>query len=72
MAAHWEVLLQDLVASPEQRVSRLRLLTDADQNQLLAWNNTEAEYPREQCIHQLIEPITIYICLSHYEILSQS
>jgi non-ribosomal peptide synthetase component F len=32
------------------------LLTEAEQHQLLVeWNNTEAEYPFDRCIHQLFE-----------------
>ena len=38
------------------RVSKLLLLTDAERyEQLVAWNATQAAYPQEQCIHQLVE-----------------
>ncbi|MBW4457215.1 MAG: amino acid adenylation domain-containing protein, partial [Nostoc indistinguendum CM1-VF10] len=45
-----------IVANPEQRVSKLPLLTTAQQHQLLVeWNDTQADYPKDKCIHQLFE-----------------
>ncbi len=55
IAGHWQVLLQEIVANAEQKVSHLRLLTEAENKQIVEWNGTETDYPREQCIHQLIE-----------------
>jgi len=55
IAGHWRVLLQEIVAHAEEKVSLLRLLTEAENRQIAQWNSTEADYPREQCIHQLIE-----------------
>ncbi|AFY33179.1 non-ribosomal peptide synthetase [Calothrix sp. PCC 7507] len=51
---HLQTLLVGVVTQPEQRISRLSLLTDAEQQQILVeWNNTKAEYPQNQCFHQL-------------------
>ena len=37
-------------------MSELPLLTDGERRQLLVeWNDTAADYPRDQCIHQLFE-----------------
>ncbi|MEH2290128.1 amino acid adenylation domain-containing protein [Nostoc sp.] len=56
MAAHLQTLLQAIVANPQQRLSQLPLLTQAQRHQLLyEWNHTEVEYPQNQCIHQLFE-----------------
>ena len=56
MIGHFQTLLEAIVANPEQRVSELPLLTEAERQQLLVeWNNTFAEYPQDKCIHQLFE-----------------
>jgi surfactin family lipopeptide synthetase A len=56
MAGHFQTLLQDAVANPDQRLSRLPLLTEAERHQLLVeWNNTQVDYPRDSCVHQLFE-----------------
>jgi amino acid adenylation domain-containing protein len=56
MTEHLETLLAGIIAHPEERISRLPLLSDREQQQLLAeWNDTATEYPREQCLHQLFE-----------------
>ncbi|WP_315790941.1 amino acid adenylation domain-containing protein [Fischerella sp. JS2] len=53
MVQHFQTLLSGIVANPEQRLEALPLLSEAEQQQLLVeWNDTEAEYPN-QCIHQL-------------------
>ncbi len=36
-------------------VSELELQTDEERDQLSAWNNTVAEYPKDKCVHQLFE-----------------
>ncbi|HEB87640.1 MAG TPA: amino acid adenylation domain-containing protein, partial [Gammaproteobacteria bacterium] len=56
MAGHFQILVEDLVSSPDQRISTLALLTGAERRQLLAdWNSTATDYPQDQCIHQLFE-----------------
>ena len=52
---HWETLLQSLVESPDQPISMLPLLTKSEKATLTAWNRTQAEYPSEKCVHQLVE-----------------
>jgi amino acid adenylation domain-containing protein len=52
MAAHFTTLLKGIVADPERRLSELTILTEAEREQLLVtWNQTDAEYPRDTCIH---------------------
>jgi amino acid adenylation domain-containing protein len=55
MAGHYQRLLESIVAKPEQRIHELPMLTAAEQNQLIEWNHTQTDYPREQCIHQIFE-----------------
>jgi amino acid adenylation domain-containing protein len=56
MAEHFQTLLQGIVTNPNQRISELPLLLESERNQLLIeWNDTRAEFPRQQCIHRLFE-----------------
>ncbi|MCC5641838.1 amino acid adenylation domain-containing protein [Nostoc sp. CHAB 5824] len=56
MLGHFQTLLESILANPEQRISELPLLTLAERQQLLVeWNNTQTDYPRQACIHQLFE-----------------
>lgn len=56
MAGHWQTLLEGIVTDPERRLSELPILTRQERHQLLVeWNATDADYPKDQCIHQLFE-----------------
>jgi len=55
LVGHWQKLLEGIVADPEQPISELPLLTDAEQQLLVEWNATATAYPRDSCIHQLFE-----------------
>src|SRR3990172_5937896 len=56
MLGHYQRLLEGIVANPEQRISDLPLLTEAERKQLLVeWNGTKADYPKDKCIHELFE-----------------
>jgi amino acid adenylation domain-containing protein len=56
MAGHFQTLLEGMVAQPQQRISELPLLTTAEQHQLLVeWNDTQADYFSNHCIHELFE-----------------
>ena len=56
MVGHFLTLLQGIVANPEVRLDSLPLLTTTERQLLLAdWNNTEADYPRDSCLHELFE-----------------
>jgi len=53
---HLQTMLTGIVAHPDQRLEDLPLLTEAERYQLLVeWNNTQADYSKDQCIHQLFE-----------------
>ncbi|WP_375497255.1 amino acid adenylation domain-containing protein [uncultured Nostoc sp.] len=56
MAGHLQTLLEGIVANPQQRLSELPLLSESERHQLLVeWNDTQVNYPQDQCIHQLFE-----------------
>jgi len=56
MASSYETLLKSILTNPEEGVSALPLLTQAERHQLLVeWNDTKVEYPFDKCIHQLFE-----------------
>lgn len=55
MIAHFQQLLEMVIAHPEQRISDLPILTPPEQRQLLDWNNTEADYPRATLLHHLFQ-----------------
>jgi amino acid adenylation domain-containing protein len=56
LSEHFRTLLESVVADPQQRISRLPLLSPAErQHQLVGWNQTQREYPSHQCLHQLFE-----------------
>jgi amino acid adenylation domain-containing protein len=55
MARHWITLLEAAVADPGRRISDLPILTESERHQLLAWNDTDCEYPHEQSIHDLFD-----------------
>jgi amino acid adenylation domain-containing protein/non-ribosomal peptide synthase protein (TIGR01720 family) len=57
MAGHFQTLLEGIVTGGvEQRLSDLPLLTEAEKRQqLIIWNQTQADYPADQCFHQLFE-----------------
>ncbi|MBW4666623.1 MAG: amino acid adenylation domain-containing protein [Cyanomargarita calcarea GSE-NOS-MK-12-04C] len=55
MAGHFQTLLLGIVDNPQQKLSKLPLLTDFEKNRLLVeWNDTRVDYP-EKCIYQLFE-----------------
>jgi amino acid adenylation domain-containing protein len=56
MGGHFATLLEGVVANPDERVSKLPLLTDAERRQLLVeWNGAAGAEPVALCIHQLFE-----------------
>ncbi|MEB3357178.1 MAG: amino acid adenylation domain-containing protein [Synechococcales bacterium] len=55
MAGHLCTLLEAICAEPKSPIAKLPLLTEVEQNQLWQWNLTQAEYPRNLCIHGLFE-----------------
>ncbi|BAZ25556.1 amino acid adenylation domain-containing protein [Kalymmatonema gypsitolerans NIES-4073] len=52
---NFQTLLEGIVAHPNRSISELPLLSLQEKQLLLAWNNTQADYPKQVCIHQLFE-----------------
>lgn len=55
MVGNFITLLESIVANPDQSISKLSLLTIAEQKQLINWNATEINYSHNKCVHQLFE-----------------
>ncbi|PMB52380.1 non-ribosomal peptide synthetase [Fischerella thermalis CCMEE 5201] len=56
MLGHLQTLLEGMAIHPQQRLGELSLLTEPERHQLLVeWNQTQVEYPQQQCIHELFE-----------------
>ncbi|WP_414588179.1 amino acid adenylation domain-containing protein, partial [Scytonema sp. PCC 10023] len=56
MVGHYQTLLEAVVVNPHQKVSELPLLTATERHQLLReWNSTQADYPKQLCLHELFE-----------------
>ncbi|MFB2922992.1 non-ribosomal peptide synthetase [Aerosakkonema funiforme] len=56
MLGHFKTLLSGIVANPEQRIVNLPLLSENELYKILVeWNNTQADYPQDKCIHELFE-----------------
>ena len=55
MLAHFQILLEGIVANPDTRIANLPLVSAAERHQLLVeWNQTSCDYPKLG-IHQLFE-----------------
>ncbi|WP_093191631.1 non-ribosomal peptide synthetase [Pseudovibrio sp. Tun.PSC04-5.I4] len=56
LVVHLERLLAAMAsADPEQKISTLSLLDEAERHQVLEeWNATAADYPQDRCLHELI------------------
>ncbi|MDF5714253.1 MAG: amino acid adenylation domain-containing protein, partial [Rhizonema sp. NSF051] len=56
MLGHFQSCLEGIVINPDQQISKFPILSEAERQQLLVeWNNTQADYPIKQCIHNLFE-----------------
>ena len=55
MAGHFQTMIEAIVTNPDQRVSCLPMLSSKERRQFSEWNRTEAEYPRQSCMHELVE-----------------
>ncbi len=57
MLGHYQKLLEGIVSHPDEKLSRLPLLTEEEKRRILVeWNRTEVEYPRKNlCVHELFQ-----------------
>jgi aspartate racemase len=53
---HYQRLLEEMVANPDQRVAQAQMLTERERYQLVfEWNQTQQDYGDELCLAQLFE-----------------
>ena len=56
MASHFLLLLAAMTAAPQQRVSALSILSEAERSTILSkWSGPTTELPQDLCLHQLFE-----------------
>ncbi|MHC5852384.1 non-ribosomal peptide synthase/polyketide synthase [Nostoc sp.] len=55
MLGHFRTMLEAIATNPQQRISRLPILTESEQQLLVDWNDTQINYPQDKCIHKLFE-----------------
>ncbi len=56
LSRHFLTLLEAILDDPFRKVSALPLLCEAERRQLLVeFNDTQADFPRDACLHQLFE-----------------
>ncbi|HEY9810874.1 MAG TPA: amino acid adenylation domain-containing protein [Halomicronema sp.] len=56
ISGHFLTLLESITENPDKRISNLPILTKDERHQLFFdWNNTQSEFPRNKCLHQLFE-----------------
>jgi amino acid adenylation domain-containing protein len=56
MLGHYQRLLEGIVATPDEKISCLPLLSENERKQILVeWNDTAAAYPKDKCLHELFE-----------------
>jgi len=56
LAEHFHQLIESATNSPEATISELEVLSDRSRHQLLVeFNQNQADYPKDKCIHHLIE-----------------
>src|SRR5215510_8595611 len=54
LVGHYRTLLEGIVAAPDSHICDLALLSAAERHQqLVEWNTTAVDYPREKCVHEL-------------------
>ncbi|MDB6068791.1 MAG: amino acid adenylation domain protein [Pedosphaera sp.] len=54
MLGHLQTLLESIAANPNSELSSLPMLQSDEQHQLLVgWNQTQTNYPRDLCLHNL-------------------
>jgi amino acid adenylation domain-containing protein len=56
MIGHFRILLEDILANSDKPISTLTILTKEERHQVVVkWNETQADYPKYSCIHELFE-----------------
>ena len=54
MLGHYQKILESIAANPDLCLADIPLLTGEEREQVLVeWNNTAADFPRDNCVHEL-------------------
>jgi amino acid adenylation domain-containing protein len=54
MLGHFNSLLEGIMANPNACVSTLPILSEAERQQMIEWNDTQVDYPKG-CLHEFFE-----------------
>jgi amino acid adenylation domain-containing protein len=54
-ASRYPIILEGMLRETTQACAKIALLTNAEKQHLLEWNQHKVEYPRDACLHTLIE-----------------
>ncbi|NET25425.1 condensation domain-containing protein [Okeania sp. SIO1I7] len=58
MMEHFLNLLEAIVVNPQEKISKLPLITATEKQKILQeWTNSKTDYPKDKCIHQLFEKV---------------
>ena len=58
MQEQFAIFLRGIVTDPGRCVAEIPLLSEQERHKILVdWNDTQADYPKDKCIHQLFEAI---------------
>ncbi|MBD2534125.1 aminotransferase class III-fold pyridoxal phosphate-dependent enzyme, partial [Nostoc flagelliforme FACHB-838] len=58
MLENLQTILEAVTSNPTQKLSEIPLISESQKQLLLTeWNQTQTEYPKHLCIHQLIETV---------------
>ncbi|HEY9809170.1 MAG TPA: amino acid adenylation domain-containing protein [Halomicronema sp.] len=56
ITGHYQTILEDILANRNEPINSYQILTEAEIIQITQeWNNLSADYPKDKCLHQLIE-----------------
>lgn len=56
LSGHFQTLLNHATNNPDKKISQLDIISKSDRQQLLVeFNQTQIDYPKDKCIHQLFE-----------------
>ncbi|MBW4537635.1 MAG: amino acid adenylation domain-containing protein [Myxacorys chilensis ATA2-1-KO14] len=56
LSEHFAILLESAITHPQRPIAQLNLLSDRHRHQLLVeFNQTQADFPQHQCVHQRFE-----------------
>ncbi|MCK5574110.1 MAG: AMP-binding protein, partial [Bacteroidetes bacterium] len=55
IATHYETLLRGIIADPDRPVSLIPILSEAERDQIQAWNRTDAPIDYDRTLHELFD-----------------